>query len=470
MGLFFYNHFKNYKVINWQSTHNNLFKLQNRIVQQAEKKNFRKVRHLQRLILKSLSPHLLTSQKIIEKQNFKKFNLYKSRRKDYFLTIFNLNSYIHLENNLYLQYPIIYFQFISLLWIFALLPLQETFADPLCYNYRLYRDQTDTLKGIFSILKDRKFKWVLIIKPNGFFNIKNKKWLYQNALIEKKFLFSILESKEFANSFVKKDNYNQELLETKKISLTKILKNYSLQNDASFSNTFKKITFNVFSSIATTKYKTYSNPIFYYNDLILIPNTDLHQLKIDYKSIFKFLKMRGLSIKKNRLWVLNLRNGFNFLGWFIKKKKGKTIVTISYQNLRSHKLEIKKFLKSTRSLSIDKIIIKLNEKIFNWQSYYAYASDLPKTWSEMNYYLFWRIWRWCKKRHKNKGSKWLYRRYWDCRKHRKWTFHANNQFLISYNFKKQKITYLPAFINVCKTRNLKKIQRILFKKYGHFKK
>ena len=86
----------------------------------------------------------------------------------------------------------------------------------------------------------------------------------------------------------------------------------------------------------------------------------------------------------------------------------------------------------------------------------------------MNYYLFWRIWQWCKKKHKNKGSKWIYQRYWSRKKDKKWVFHFNNQYLRSYNFKKQKIIHLQASINACKLKNVKKIQQICLQKYNNF--
>ena len=38
-------------------------------------------------------------------------------------------------------------------------------------------------------------------------------------------------------------------------------------------------------------------------------------------------------------------------------------MTISRQNIQSHKIELKKFLKSNRALSIDKVIYQLNRKI-----------------------------------------------------------------------------------------------------------
>lgn len=436
-----------------------------------KKKNYRSVRNLQRLVLKNFSSRLIVSQKLIQNRSLKDFNVYKAYQNDLFLNIFNLNNYIQFEKIIDSKFYSIEYQFLCMLWVLALLPVHETFQETLSYNYRLYRDHTDVLIDIMITARKPEFKWILIIKPAGFFSKKNKKWLLQNIVIEKKFLICFLNSKEFANFSIKDYNYNQDLLETTKISLTKIVKNFSLQGYESFSQIIpnileKKISFN--KLISTKESELYSGPIIYYNGLILIPHKNLTDLNTGYKSIFKFIDSRGLVIKKNRIWVINLNEGFNFLGWFLKKEKKKITIKISYQNIRSHKLEIKKFLKSSRFLPIDKVITRLNMKIIQWQAYYAYTQNLPRTWSEMNHYLFWRIWRWCKKRHKNKGSKWLYQKYWSCHQNQKWVFHDNQQYLKSYDFKKKKIVHLSASINACKKEDLKKIQQVLFHKYAHF--
>ena len=91
MGIFISSNCK--KKINWQFTHTNLSNLQNRIVKQIQKKNYRNVRNLQRLILKKFSSRLLVSQKIIETTNVKKFNLYKISQNNPFLPV----SYTHLR-------------------------------------------------------------------------------------------------------------------------------------------------------------------------------------------------------------------------------------------------------------------------------------------------------------------------------------------------------------------------------------
>lgn len=455
--------FKNCKNIDWIYANKVLFKIQNRIVSQIEKKKYRNARNLQRLLLKSLSSKLIASQKIFEIENSQNqnYNLYKINVRKTFPKILNLNNYIQLDKNIVLQGNQIYFYFLQLLWLFALMPLHETISDSNCYNFRLYRDHVDILKSIVLNLENSKFKWVFIIKPSGFYNKKNKQWLIKNLLIEKKFLLDFLSKKQLAKNFLKQYTYNQDLTETTKISLNKIVKNYTLQGYDSFQSQLEK-------RIALSKtdpHKLKNEIIIYYNNLLFIPTTTPTQTILTYKLIFKFFKDRGLSIKKNRVWTINLNNGFSFLGWFLRKSKSHIIVTINNQNVRAHKLEIKRFLKSARFFSIDKTINLLNKKIYNWQIYYSYASNLNKTWAEMNYYLFWRIWKWCKKKHKNKGSKWVYKKYWSKKGKKEWVFHFNNQYLQSYNYKTQKIYHLSGSINMCKIKNLKKVQEIVFKKY-----
>ena len=98
MNIYSYKKLKNIKTINWCSIYKNIFKLQTRVVKQLKKKNFRKVRNLQRLILKSFGPKLLASQKLIEKRDINKFNRYKKNTNDLFLNSLNLNSFIQIQD------------------------------------------------------------------------------------------------------------------------------------------------------------------------------------------------------------------------------------------------------------------------------------------------------------------------------------------------------------------------------------
>ena len=352
----------------------------------------------------------------------------------------------------------------ELLWVLAFIPVNETLSDPLSYNYRLYRNQVDIVQELHSTFNFTDYKWLLIIKPTGFFKTKNQTWLMKNILLEKKILKFNIENEKFAN-FSRKYYNHKEIIETKKISLTKLIKSSCFYGFAKF----KEQALPEFLSSSINQQEVFNIPIIYYSDIIFIPGNNLIKLKIVYKLIFQFLNDRGLVVKKSRLWVINLLHGFNFLGWSFQKEKGRITIKISRENIKSHQLDIKKFLKSASFLPIDKTIIRLNKKIINWQYYYSYTPNLYKIWSEMNYYLFWRVWRWCKKRHKNKGVKWLYNKYWFYNEKNKWVFHANRQYLKKYELKGLKIATLPSSINACEIKNWKTNQNIVLIKAANMK-
>lgn len=449
MNIYSYKKLKNIKTINWCSIYKNIFKLQTRVVKQLKKKNFRKVRDLQRLILKSFGPKLLASQKLIEKRDINKFNRYKKNTNDLFLNSLNLNSFIQIQDynhfDAVTEYSknflkLLYFQFLQFLWVVALLPINETLSEPLSYNYRLYRTQVDILKELHFIFNCTYYNWLIIIKPADFFKNKNKKWLSENVFLEKKFLKFILEDKKFANSYITYYKH-KEAIETKKISLIKLIKSSCFYG------------FTQFKKQNLSENELLNLPIIFYSDLIFIPGKHLIHLRRIYKFIFLFLSQRGLVIKKNRFWIINLSSGFNFLGWSIKKRKGRVIIRISRENIKAHQIDVKKFLKSARFLPIDKVIIRLNRKIISWQSYYFYTPNLHRTCSEMNHYLFWQVWRWCRKRHKNKGVKWIYNRYWYYNEKNKWVFHTNMHYLKTYKLRHIKIIHLPGSINICEIKN-----------------
>lgn len=454
---------KNTKTIDWYSIHKQIFKLQNRIVKQLKKKNFRKVRSLQRLLLKSFGPKLLASQKIININYISKFNKYKKNKNNLFLNSLNLNNFIQIKS--YYSYEtqqpnksskLLYLQFLQFLFILTLLPINETLSEPLSYNVRLYRTQADILKELYLIYNFTAYKWLIIVKPAGFLKNKNKEWLLKNVFLERKFLEFAIEDEKFASFYIKYYNH-KEVIEARKISLIRLIRSSCFYGF----DQFKKQNLSRIFTHTINKKELLSLPVLFYNDLIFIPGKHLSDLKKIYKITFQFLDQRGLILKKNRFWIINTLFGFNFLGWSFRKRKGRVIVKISRENIRSHQIDIKKFLKSAKFMPIDKVIIKLNKKITNWQSYYSYTPNLYKTWSEMNYYLFWQVWRWCKKKHKNKGTKWLYKRYWFCNEKNKWVFHANMQYLKKYNLKPIKIIPLPSRINACEIKNWKYNHQIL---------
>ena len=151
----------NCKIINWKNVYKKSLKLQNRILKNLKKNNIRNVRNLQRLILKNFSVQLIVSQKLLELENNKNFKLYKQKCKNIYLNILGLNKYLQLEKDLVVSLEesspnhriLVYSKFLILLWLVALLPINETISDTFSYNYRLYRDQKELLNEFYSVFE-----------------------------------------------------------------------------------------------------------------------------------------------------------------------------------------------------------------------------------------------------------------------------------------------------------------------------
>lgn len=454
-----------FKKINWKKLYKVLIIIQSRIVKHVEKKNFRKVRDLQRLLMKSFAARIIVSQKIIKIKKTKKYSNY-IRKKNQLLRNENIIDFINnidLENIQKYTIPTLnstFFKLIYLLWVLALLPILETQSWQFSYNYRIFRNHHDFIYQLVKIFTKINANWIFIIKINGFFCCENIDWLFKNLIIEKKFLKLYLKSNIFSTSINQKNIYSNKYFMETKISMNKILQSFSLQAEANhFENHFDPFYFQ--SGLVKT-------PIFLYNNLIIIPSKNCNQFTKIQTILRNFYKKRGLIVRKKRSWKIDLNKGFNFLGWNLKKKHKKVILNINHYNIKAHRFEIKRLLALTGTQPIDKVIDKLNEKIIYWQYYYSYASNCHQTWSKMNSYIFWRIWKWCKKRNKNKGSKWIYERYWIKQNTQNWVFSVNNHSLVSYYIRKQKITLLPGSLNVFKLKNYKTVYNIQTKKNFFF--
>ena len=173
-----------------------------------------------------------------------------------------------------------------------------------------------------------------------------------------------------------------------------------------------------------------------YNGLILLGLKKKRDFRLSHNSLIYYAQIHGLKIKFIKFYSLD--QGLHFLGWFFHKKNHSFEGFISHKNIYNHQKELKHCLKTSENKPMDKIIYELNQKILRWQKFYNCSSQFSKTCSQfdrkfkLNDDLFWLIWRWIKKRHRNRGSKWLYTRYWKKSTSRRWIFSANQHTLIFY--------------------------------------
>jgi len=134
-----------------------------------------------------------------------------------------------------------------------------------------------------------------------------------------------------------------------------------------------------------------------------------------------FLKERGLNLKREKTQVTNKRKGFNFLGFAIGQPRIKLYVEPQKEKVKKFLNEIREILWFNKQLEQKNLIAKLNLVIRGWAMYYRY-SDANKAFNQVDHEILNLIWKWAKRRHKDKSKKWIYNRYFNTIGDRKWLF------------------------------------------------
>jgi len=179
--------------------------------------------------------------------------------------------------------------------------------------------------------------------------------------------------------------------------------------------------------------------------VILYPHLEILEKVI--VEVEKFLVPLGLKISKQKSSIRHtlLKHndqdaGFTFLGFYFSHKKcgiGKTAWVANkverkplkyYLSQTPDKVRVQKHIDNIRDIvkSMEKrpqeeLIAKLNPIIRGWTQYYAYT-DNNTTFKYCDERMFWRLFRYACNRHKQKGKKWIIKKYFHTFQGRKWIF------------------------------------------------
>jgi len=136
----------------------------------------------------------------------------------------------------------------------------------------------------------------------------------------------------------------------------------------------------------------------------------------------KFLKQRGLALNEGKTRIIHIREGFNFLGFHIRKfgsREEKLLTVPQKEKVLKHVRAIRSYLDAHKQTPAGKVIKELNPVIRGWANYYRH-SVAKDVFSKVRHVQWRMLWIWAKRRHPNKSSKWVKARYF--RNDGYWTF------------------------------------------------
>lgn len=132
----------------------------------------------------------------------------------------------------------------------------------------------------------------------------------------------------------------------------------------------------------------------------------------------------GLELSKEKTRITPIEDGFNFLGFNVRKyKNGKLFIKPSKANVTSFLEEIREIIKKGGAQPTDQLIHRLNQKITGWTNYYR-GSVSFRIFAKVDSEIFLALKRWGLKRHPCKGMKWIIPRYYTRVGLDHWQFHC----------------------------------------------
>jgi hypothetical protein len=122
------------------------------------------------------------------------------------------------------------------------------------------------------------------------------------------------------------------------------------------------------------------------------------------------LAPRGLAFNEDKTRIVHLDDGFDFLGFNIRRYRGKLLIKPSKAALRRHRERLAAEMKALRGANVLAVIKRLNPIIRGWSAYYRTAVS-SEAFAKLDHYLWALTYKWAKHSHSNKPKNWVINRY-----------------------------------------------------------
>lgn len=416
--------------INWDQVEETVRRLQARIVKALQQNAFRKVKDLQRLLTRSISAKLHAVRRVTTNKGRKTPGIdgvIWMTPKEKIQAAYDLGEkkknlplrriYIPKKNGKMrpISIPSMRDRAQQACQLLALDPVAETNADEHSYGFRPKRGAHDAIGYIDHILKRKGSpQWILEADIKSCFDEIDHQWLQNNVHMDKSVLHGWLKS-----GFMQ----GNKLFPTKEGTPQGGIASPTLANITldGLEKTLKK----KFGDKPGQKNRKMIHFCRYADDFIITGKSrELLQEDV-LPEVKRFLAERGLKISEEKTLITHIEEGFDFLGQNTRKYKGKLLTTPSKKSTTNLKEKLKTIINDHGSDTIS-LIKRINPLIRGWCNYHRYIVS-RKTFEGIDKYVFEILWNWARKRHPNKGRRWIKRKYFDHPNGKKWVLTAKTK-------------------------------------------
>jgi RNA-directed DNA polymerase len=148
----------------------------------------------------------------------------------------------------------------------------------------------------------------------------------------------------------------------------------------------------------------------YADDLVALCHSRQQALEVK-ASLATWLASRGLAFNEDKTRVVSLDDGFDFLGFNVRRYRGKLLIKPSKAAIRRIRDRLRSELRSLRGSNAQAVIKRLNPIIRGWAAYYR-TQVSSAAFRALDQHLWELTFKWARFSHANKPTRWVVDRHY----------------------------------------------------------
>lgn len=416
-----------WKDIDWSFVESSVRRLQMRIAKAVKEGRHNKVKSLQWLLTHSFQAKLLAARRVtrnrgsrtagvdgkICRSNKEKMQLAMSLQRRGYQAKPLRRVYIPKKSSSKerrpLSIPTIGDRALQALHLQALEPIMEINADPNAYGFRPKRSTVDAIEHCFHRLS-RKSSAQFILEGDirKCFDRIDHQWLKNHIPMDKIVL----------NQWLSAGYMSNEILYPTKAGAPQ-------GGIASPCLAVMALSGLEQAVLSAVKARDKVHVITYADDFVVTgASKEVLEQKVK-PAIVNFLQERGLELSETKTNITHIDEGFDFLGFNVRKYKGKLLIKPSKNGIKAFTGNIRKIIKRYGTAKTVNLIKLLNPKIRGWGNYYRHVVS-KATYYYVDDCIYRALANWVKRRHPDKNATWWRKNYFRSQGNRNWIFTAKD--------------------------------------------